>query len=240
MAPHAADSSGLRREALAASTERVLRRASGAKPAIILARWGACRVIVKDFSQTPWLVRHLYGRWVVGHEARVYARLAGLPGVPAFRGRVDAFAIAVDYIEGATLKALSRRSIPVAAFEELAALLDGLHARGVIHLDCHQKTNIVLSPGGRPHLVDFASALCVGTGWLARRVLVPLLGRADRGGLLKLKARYHPEALGPAEARRLRRAAWLGWLWPPNLVRRLARWLRPRRRNGKRARSRRA
>ena len=231
--PADAETPPLSRETLAASTERVLRRGAGAKPAILLARWAGRQVIVKDFSRNSWFVRHLYGRWLVARETRVYARLGGVPGVPAFRGRLDALAFAVDRIEGATLKALPHRLITVQAFDELADLLDCLHERGVIHLDCHQKTNVVLSPDGRPHLVDFATALWVGTNWLSRRLLVPLLGRADRWGLLKLKARYHPEALTVDEIRRLRLTRMLAWLWPPALVRRLWRW----RRGPKRARN---
>ena len=216
------------RASLAAATERVLRPASGAKPAILLVRSGGRRVIVKDFSECSGFTRRFYARWLVGRETRVYARLAGMPGVPAFRGRLDAFAFAVDYIEGATLKDLPHSDIPAAAFAELATLIRSLHARGVIHFDCRQKTNVVLTPDGRPHLVDFASAVCVGTGWLGQRLLVPLLGWADWSGMRKLKARYRPETVTPEDARTVRQAAWLGWLWPPTLLRRLARRLRRR------------
>jgi len=220
----------LTRATLAAATERVLRHASGAKPAILLVRSGGRHVIVKDFSQSPWLTRHVYARWLVGRETRAYARLAGLPGVPAFRGRLDDFAFAVDYVEGATLNDLPHRDIPAKAFDELATLIGCLHARGIIHFDCRQKTNVVLAPDGRPHLVDFASAVYVGTGWLGQRLLVPLLGWADWSGLRKLRARYRPETVTPEDAQTLRRASWLGWLWPPTVLRRLARRLRVRRR----------
>jgi len=235
MPPSDADNQSLSRESLSQCVERVLRHPSGAKPAILLAHLPGGRVVVKDFCENPWLVRQLYGRWVVGHEARVYARLRGVAGVPALRGRIDAFALAVDYVEGATLKALPRGDIPADAFDRLGELLDRLHARGVVHFDCHQKTNVVLAPDGRPHLVDFATALWVGTSWLARRCLIPLLGRADRLGLLKLKARYRPESLAPAEVRRLRRAEWLGWLWPRTAWRRMWRSRRARKRMARKA-----
>lgn len=219
----------LTRHTLAEHTEQVLRPASRARPAILLARCGGHRVVVKDFAPTPWLYRAVYGRWIVAHECRIYRILDGMDGIPAFRGRIDTFAFAVDYVEGRDLKGLRRGDIAPEAFDRLADLLRALHARGVVHLDAHQKTNIVLGPDDRPHLVDFATALHLGTGWLARHVLVPWLGRADWLGFLKLKERYCRTALTPEERRRWRRIRALGWLWPPTV------WRQLRRRHKKRA-----
>lgn len=220
-APH--DHAAPTRETLDGSVEQVLRPARGAKPAILLVRHGGHRMIVKDFAGSAWLLRQLYGRWVVARECRIYRQLEGVRGVPALRGRLDAFAFAVDYVEGHDLKRLRRGDLRAETFDRLARLFDRLHARGVVHLDAHQKTNVVLGPHGEPHLVDFATAVALGTSWLARRVLVPFLGRADWRGVLKLKARYCPDALTPDEARRWRLAYTLGWLWPHTLVRRLRR-----------------
>lgn len=149
-------------------------------------------------------------------------------GVPAFRGRIDAFAFAVDYVEGATLKSLPRKSLPGNVFERIAALHGAIHERGVVHLDSHQKKNILLAADGQPHLVDFATSIYLGSGWLGRRILVPLLAPADRLGLHKLKVRYCSEPPPPAEARR-RRLVWaIGWLWPQTALRRLKRIRRRR------------
>ena len=221
--PHrTTDSPALRREDLPRLVLRVLRPATRVKPALLLVRAAERRLVVKDFSPAAWLVRR---------ECRIYARLAGVEGVPAFRGRLDPFAFAVDHVDGATLKAVPGRDVPPDTFERLRAVFGRIHGRGVVHLDSHQKTNIMLSPDGRVHLLDFATALYLGRGWLARRVLVPLLGRPDSWGVLKLKARYCPDALTAAERRRLRRAEALAWFWPPQWFRWLAKCLRrPRRR----------
>jgi len=218
----------LTRGELVANTLRVVRPASGAKPAIILAQAGDHRVIVKDFAPCQWLMRSLYGRWVVGHETAIYQRLVGVEGVPAFRGRLDAFAFATDFVGGATLKEMRRKSVDADVFEQLDALHDAIHARGVVHLDAHQKKNILVTKDGRVHLVDFASSMYMGSGWLARRVVVPLLGRADRLGVHKLKARYCSQEATRGEAWK-RRVVWMvGNLWPVTAARRLYRWLRRR------------
>ena len=223
MPPSADDKLPQSRADLAGCLEQVLRPATRVKPAILLVRWGGRRVVVKDFSQNGWLLRNLYGRYIVAHECRVYRQLDGVEGVPSFHGRIGAYAFAVDYIEGTTLKQLGYANVPPAAFDLLARVFEELHRRGIVHLDAHQKTNVLVDGEGRPYLMDFATAICLGGGWLARRVLVPLLGRADWRGFLKLKARYCPEALTDAERRRWRLIWALGWLWPHTLLRRLLR-----------------
>ena len=218
----------LSRADLASSTERVLRPSVRAKPAILLVRWGGRRLLVKDFSRNSWLLRHTYGRWIVAHETRIYTCLQGVAGVPAFRGRLDAFAFAVDYVEATSLKALTRGTVPAAVFDGLAALHASLHKRGVVHLDSHQCSNILVTAEGDTFLVDFATSLRLGTGWLARRLLLPFFAWADRLGLRKLKARYCSEPLAPREARSHRLLRALGWLWPFTAVRRLRRGWRNR------------
>jgi predicted Ser/Thr protein kinase len=225
----------LSRATLVDHTDRVLRPSSWVKPAILLAQADGDGLVVKDFLPTAWLIRHTYGRWLVRRESRIYARLDGIAGVPAFRGRIDRFAFAIDFVEGSTLKALPRRQIPAVAFDRLGRLLDRVHAAGVVHFDSHQKKNVILSPDGQPYLVDFATALFLGTNGFSQRVLVPLLGRADRWGLLKLKSRYCSDALTPRERRRLRLSEWLGWLWPPSCLRRLIKGPRARRHQRRRA-----
>ncbi len=228
MASAADETHALSRANLASCTERVLRPAARAKPAILVVRWAGRCLLVKDFSRNAWLLRHIYGRWIVAHETRIYACLEGLAGVPAFRGRLDAFAFAVDYVEAASLKALRRGTVQAAVFDRLAALHASLHGRGIVHLDSHQCSNILVTPEGEAFLVDFATSLRLGTGWAARRLLLPFFAWADRLGLRKLKARYCSEPLPPAEARSHRLLRALGWLWPFTAVRRLRRGWRKR------------
>lgn len=218
----------LTRSELVQHTQRVLRVARGAKPSILLVEWSGRRLIVKDFAQAPWLVRQTYGRWIVSNETRIYRHLAGVEGVPGFGGRIDAFAFAVDYVDAADLKSRRRKSLPGAVFDRLGELHAALHRRGVVHLDAHQRKNILLTRDGEPFLVDFATSLYLGTGWLARRVLIPLLAQADRLGLQKLKARYSADRPPPEEAKQHKIRWLLGWLWPYTAVRRVKRVLRRR------------
>jgi predicted Ser/Thr protein kinase len=228
MDPAAGEKRALTRENLAACTERVLRHAAGAKPAILLVRWAGRPLIVKDFSGNGWLLRHIYGRWIVAHETRLYTQLDGVAGVPVFRGRLDAFAFAVDYVEATTLHAHRRKAVPASVFDRIGELQERLHERGVVHLDSHQAKNILVTAAGEPYLIDFATSLYLGSGWLGRHLLVPFFARADRIGLLKVKARHCSEGFRPHEARRHRLLHLLGWFWPHTAIRRLQRRRRRR------------
>jgi hypothetical protein len=124
--------------------------------------------------------------------------------------------------------------VPAEVFDRLSSLLAELHGRGVVHLDSHQRRNVLLGSDGEPFLVDFATALYLGRGWLSRRLFMPLFARADRLGLQKLKAKYCTERLVGHEARRHRLLWALGWLWPFAAVRRIRRILRRRMRRRQR------
>lgn len=228
MTSPAVEETPLTRSDLPRHTQRVLRDARGAKPAILLVERAGRRLIVKDFAHAPWLIRHTYGRWIVANETRIYRHLAGVEGVPAFRGRIDGFAFAVDFVDAADLKLRRRKSLPGRVFDRLAELHAALHERGVVHLDAHQRKNILLTGEGKPFLVDFATSLYLGRGWFSRRALIPLLAQADRLGLQKLRARYSADRPPPDEAQRHRIRWLLGWLWPYTALRRLKRIIRRR------------
>jgi len=230
MTSAASDERVLTRQALPSCTLDVLRPHSGAKPAILLVQWGGTRLLVKDFARAPWLIRNLYGRWVVANETRIYRRLAGVRGVPAFHARLDRFAFAVEYIDAPSLKKWRKKTLPAAVFDRLAELQARLHERGVVHLDAHQRKNILLADDGQPFVVDFATSLYLGKGWVSRKLLLPFFARADRLGLAKLKARYSAEPPPPFEARRHTLRWAIGWLWPHTAIRRLRRIIRRRRR----------
>lgn len=88
------------REALAARTVRVLEAGSGRDPVVTLVRDGAREIVVKYYAPRGFLVRELVGRFMIWREVRAYRALAGHPAVPRFFGRIDAYALAVEYRPG--------------------------------------------------------------------------------------------------------------------------------------------
>lgn len=172
------------------------------------------RVIVKIYHSDPawcpplaWL-----GKYLALREQRYLEAVAGIPGVPAWYAALGATGLAREYIEGVNLREFSRvlqKRVDAAFFPELHATLAAVHARGLAHNDLSKPENIMVTPEGRPVLIDFQIALAAG------RLLQPLIRymqSVDRYHLRKIHRRQRPEDFTPQElaaARRKNAGVWL-------------------------------
>ncbi len=138
---------------------------------------------------SAWLARVLCRR-----EARALARLDGLPGTPRLLG-TDRRSLRREWIEGRPMQ-LARPTDP-AYFRAARALLARLHRRGIAHNDLAKEPNWLVTPEGRPALVDFQLALVAPR----RGRLFRILGREDIRHLLKHKRSYCPGRLTGRERR---------------------------------------
>jgi len=150
------------------------------------------RLVVKDLSGRPWPVRLVLGPWQLDREERAYRLLAGARGVPAFAGRVDRQAIALEYVDGRSLAGVRPGELGAEFFDRLEALVRSLHARGVAHGDLHRH-DVLAGPGGEPFLVDFSTSVAIGPrGGPLSRLLFRQLCRADLRSAAKLRRRLLP------------------------------------------------
>ncbi len=150
---------------------------------LLVERRGAPPAIVKDWGQRSWLVRRFLAPRLIAHELAALERLEGLAGVPRPFGRVGRHALAMEYLDGAPLKRHHGLEISDAFFDALEAILDGVVARGLVHLDLRSPTNVLCTPSGAPALVDLGAA--------SRAPLPRWLRRAlHRSALAKLRARF--------------------------------------------------
>lgn len=142
------------------------------------------------FLPTRWI-----GEALAYHEARLYGLVAGLPGVPAFLGRLGPTAIVHDYIEGRPLARDDR--VDDDFFPRLTSLLEAMHRRGVAYVDLEKRENILLGDDGRPYLIDFQISWHwpprrLGDTWPAR-LLLRVLQDSDRYHLHKHWRRQRPD-----------------------------------------------
>ncbi|NUN52806.1 MAG: hypothetical protein HUU06_08475 [Planctomycetaceae bacterium] len=196
----------LRREDLDRLREGFLGKRRWYRPLVHLLRLpDGGKAVVKDFLPCPWFLRWTYGRLLTGREVRAYARLDGLEGVPRFLGRLDGYAFAVEWVEGRDLGKCPKGSLGAETFDRLAATVEGMHRRGVLHLDLRQRRNVLVDGAGVPRVIDFSSGFTVDPeGWWGR-FLLRRLGP---------KRRFLPDSLTPDETARLARLErWRGW-WP--------------------------
>ncbi len=112
-----------------------------------------------------------------------------------------------SWMEGAPMQVAKPRD--AAYFRAAARLLRRLHTANVIHNDLAKETNWLVTPDGRPALVDFQLAMTLTTrGSLARA-----LGHDDIRHLLKHKRSYLPEKLTAREKKILATPSLLSRLW---------------------------
>lgn len=185
-APHALDPERLRTTA----PFRVLAGRNLSKADVRFYQLGALGgVVLKDYRERPFLVRHTLGRFFTAREAAAYRAAAGVDGLPEFLGRVGPFALALRLVEGTPLCSLPREALGAEVFARLAAIVDALHARGIALADLHHR-DVLVGPGGSVHVVDLATAWIAGPDAGAlRRAIFARLKTLDSIALSRLLAR---------------------------------------------------
>ena len=168
---------------------------------------------LKDYSARPWLVRNTLGRYLVRRETAAYLAAGELDGLPRFLGRVNPFALATAWIDARPLAHCSEQEIPSGFFDDLHALTERIHRRGIALADLHHR-DVLVGRTGSVHIVDLAASWTLGKrpGRL-RRAIFERLCDQDRIAVARMRARFGDEnerdainAVGERAAARYRRA----------------------------------
>jgi RIO-like serine/threonine protein kinase len=151
--------------------------------------------VVKDFSSRSFWVRATIGRLLLHRELKALQRLRGLAGVPQDAFLVDRSAIAAEFIPGETLGQVPGEKMDASFFRELEELMQGVHRRGIVHLDTRGTGNMLRRPDGRPAMIDFQAAL--DTRWMPRG-LRRWLEDLDMSGVYKKWLQHDADSMGAA------------------------------------------
>jgi predicted Ser/Thr protein kinase len=179
------------------------RLGSGVQAQALLYQEGGVSLVIKAPSGVG--PRRWLSRWMLRHEARVYARIHGLPGAPRCLGLLDGRYLVLEYIDGelaryATIADRER------FFDELRAHLEALHARGIAHSDLQKKDNLLVTRDGRPCLLDYGVAAIHKRGFAPfNHFHFRFAARLDLNQWVKLKYRGRPEEASAADSRLYRR-----------------------------------
>lgn len=150
------------------------------------------------------------GKLVAGHEIRIYRRLQGVRGVPAFLGEVGETGFLHAFVPGTDLHA----DLPLTAefFGELEMLMRALHERHIAYVDSNKRENILHGADGRPWLIDFQISFELKKGdkdnFLAKAIFRRMV-RADWYHFYKHKTRLLPTACTPEDFVRAQKRGFL-------------------------------
>ena len=186
------------REDFSRSEHTLLRNGKWANARVDLVHIHGCDWTVKDFSSRAWWVRNTIGRFLLTRELRVLKQLQGIQGISQDAFRIDAFAIATQFVPGTILAHIQNREVPIEFFPQLEALVQSMHSRKLVHLDIRGPKNLLLRPDGTPGIIDFQSSLS--TRWLPH-FLRQILEDIDIGGVYKRWNLWQPQTLN--EQRRI-------------------------------------
>jgi len=173
-------------------------------------------VVVKSPHET--LVLGFFGRHALKREHRVYAQLAGVPGVPRLLGFLDDEHLVLEHAEGPSLRAYeSKLKDREHFFAALLESIDAMHAAGVAHGDLKRKDNIVVGPDERPYIIDFGIARLSKRERGGRNGFVfEWVKQMDYNAWAKLKYRRRMSEISGEDATR----------YKPLMFERIARWIR--------------
>lgn len=160
------------------------------KADIVVYRIDGVDVAVKDYRARPFAMRQTLGRLQVRWESAAYRAAHGISGLPRFRGRVDAFALATEWIDGRPLSELQPGEVDPSCFDDLGRLLEALHAQGIALSDLHHR-DVLLDRDGTIWVLDLATAWTLGRrpGRMRQR-LFRRLCELDRLALARMRARF--------------------------------------------------
>jgi RIO-like serine/threonine protein kinase len=169
---------------------------------MFLFRKGGEPWVVKDFRSCPAIVRHTWGARMAARELSALRRLDWIPGFPRDSFRLDRFAMAYRFVAGTDIGEADLALLTPPFFQELESLVRKMHERGVAHLDIRTGSNVLITDGGRPFLLDFQSHVRLeGLPSFFRGLLVDV----DLSGVYKHWARCAPDSMGEERTHLLRR-----------------------------------
>jgi tRNA A-37 threonylcarbamoyl transferase component Bud32 len=182
----------------------VLRKPSTTRPIIWVVEENGLRAVVKDYSTNKFVFRNTVGRFLVWREGKAYKKLKGLRGVPNIYRVMDGLALAIEQIPGRDLKKVTREmQVPETFLGALKDLVNDLHRRGIAHCDLKKATNILMGKDGLPYIIDWGASISEKEfrfpplNLIYRRFVLD-----DHMAVIKLKLRYTPPAVTPAENKR--------------------------------------
>ena len=180
------------RSELDQATKEYLTRGAPFKADVTVVDVGNGPMVVKDYSQRSWW-RRLIGRLEVDRECRAYSYLGPMPWFPAFIGRIDDDALAVEKIQGITLRFADDIDDKRGDYlGQLRTAMERLSNLGFLHLDARAYRNVLRRPDGRVVFIDLAGSFWIPPGRFGHRLLRRFIALYYEANIIKWETMLAP------------------------------------------------
>ena len=186
----------------ALNIKKVLQKAhSVLKSNVYLAEIDGTQVVVKDYSQSPALIRETLCLFLRNREIRTLQKLDGIKGIPTYLGDIGPYAYKMQYVDGTTPTPETLATTD-GLLSQLQAIIESIHKAGVTHNDT-RPDNLIHSREGQLYLIDFGAVMHRPSRnnivnkpahWL-----FDYLTKTDSSKVARLKQRYRPDELNEAD-----------------------------------------
>ena len=186
--------------------------------------YGGRRAILKDYGGRCLFIRSTVGRWFAKREYMIYQELQETPGVPRSFIMPDPCSFLLEYVDGKTLPDTKPELITPPLFQSLKNIIQDIHGRGIACGDIHHR-DILITPDGRPCLIDFVTGWRKGGKWnLVRNFVFRWLCSLDWLAYYRIREKY--TGIRPSEDEKKEFSGIIFLYYPGRLLKRIFNLLR--------------
>ncbi|MDP0494104.1 MAG: hypothetical protein Q7K48_07390 [Fusobacterium sp. JB021] len=137
---------------------------------------------IKDFSESPFIIKNTVGRLFIKNEANKMMELKNNKSVAGGVNIISPYTLSFNYIEGTALKGIHGNIIGKEFFITLEKNIKKIQDKDIVHLDLRNLGNIIMGKDGYPYIIDFQSAIKIK---FLPRFLRKILFDSDLSGVCK-------------------------------------------------------
>lgn len=188
-------------EQLRTHSVQTFREGGGSRPDVLLIEIDGQRAVLKDHNRADQWFARLIGPILQWRECKALEKLDALECTPKLLAKPDLRSLLMSYHDSVQITQASNDDVNWPDFfQRFAAAIQQIHTAGVAHNDLRNPTNILVTPQGRPILVDMVACFCLGKNWnWPNQWLFKKFSQVDYSAIKKLKNKVAPELIDEAD-----------------------------------------